>query len=55
MKFEHKDLKKGKDRWVDIFLETKAGREKLSLRQIDHINKQNKEQKMDLFLRLLKR
>ena len=39
---EGKDKKKSKDRWVDIFMELKSNREKLSLKQIDNINKQQR-------------
>jgi len=55
MKFKHKNKKKAKDKWVDIFAELKEGRNIISLKQIDNINKQNKEEKIDLFLKLLKK
>ena len=55
MKFEHKNKKKVKDKWVDIFAQLKGGRNVISLKQIDNINKQNKQEKIELFLKLLKR
>ena len=36
-------------------METKSVREKLSLKELDKINKQTKEEKKDLYLKLLKR
>lgn len=49
MKFQKKDKKKFKDRFVDIYTElcgNKANKCKISLKQIDDINKQSKEQKI---------
>jgi hypothetical protein len=54
VKFEKKDKKKFKDRCVDIFAELR-GNNNISLKQMDDINKQSKEEKIDMFLRLLKR
>jgi hypothetical protein len=42
MKFEKKDKKKFKDRCVDIFAGLGANRGKVSLKQMDDINKQSK-------------
>ena len=55
VKFERKDRKKGKDRWVDIFLAKKGNSDKVSLRKLDNINKQQKEEKIDLFMKLIKK
>lgn len=49
-----RDKKKFKDRCVELYAETK-GKNKISLKQIDNINKQAKEEKIDLFLKLLRR
>ena len=40
VKFEKKDKKRFKDRCVDIFAELRGNRTKISLKQIDDINKQ---------------
>lgn len=56
MKFEKLDKKKFKDRCLDIFAEMKgASNDRVSLRQIDQINKKGKEEKIELFMKLLKR
>jgi len=55
LKFEHKNRKKAKDKWVDILSDLKGVKTNISLKRIDDINKQTKEEKIDLFLKLLKR